>query len=31
MRNLSRREFLRLCGATGTALGLTHAIKPGNL
>ncbi len=28
MRNLSRRDFLRLCGATGTALGLTHAIKP---
>ncbi len=28
MRDLSRREFLRLCGATGAALGLTHAIKP---
>lgn len=28
MRNLSRREFLRLCGATGAALGLTHTIKP---
>lgn len=28
MRNLSRREFLRLCGATGAALGLTNALKP---
>jgi hydrogenase small subunit len=28
MRNLSRREFLRLCGATGAALGLTHTLRP---
>ncbi len=28
MRNLSRREFLRLCGATGAALGLTHTLGP---
>lgn len=28
MRNLSRREFLRLCGAAGAALGLTHTLKP---
>lgn len=28
MRNLTRREFVRLCGATGAALSLTEIIKP---
>jgi hydrogenase small subunit len=28
MRNLNRREFLRLCGATGAAVGLTNMIAP---
>lgn len=28
MRNLDRREFLRLCGATGAALSLSELIKP---
>ena len=28
MRNLSRREFVQLCAATGAALSLSEAIKP---
>ena len=28
MRNMDRREFLRLCGATGTAISLSEALKP---
>ena len=28
MRTLDRREFLRLCGATGTAVCLADALKP---
>ena len=28
MRNMDRREFLRLCGATGAALSLADMIKP---
>lgn len=28
MRNLSRREFLRLCGATGAAVSLADVLKP---
>ncbi|MCX7779681.1 MAG: hydrogenase small subunit [Negativicutes bacterium] len=28
MRNLSRREFLRLCGAAGAAAGLADVLKP---
>ena len=28
MRNMDRREFLRLCGVTGTALSLADVLKP---